>query len=184
VNRRDSNGELETWGYTGSSRSPSPVSVDHSITWSVLQLVCLCLKKREDLSFISQGSVLTEGVYFLQIEGESEFEGEKILRLSWWAPSFDCAKQCLWYGAAYHSRSCDGFMPDIPMMMCGGPHGSASRLDGYNLAFSCHCRPHVVLLCAWIFPFGMVPHPFASNMSATVEAPLLRLPMTCAASLH
>lgn len=78
VNRGDSNGELETWGYTGSSRGPSPVSVDHSITRSVLQLVCLCLKKREDLSFIDQGSVLTEGgVCFLQIEGESEFEGEK-----------------------------------------------------------------------------------------------------------
>jgi hypothetical protein len=53
------------------------VSVDHSITQSVLQLVCLCLKKREDLSFIAQGSVLTEGVCFLQIEGESEFEREK-----------------------------------------------------------------------------------------------------------
>jgi hypothetical protein len=148
------------------------VSVDHSITQSVLQLVCLCLKKREDLSFIAQGSVLTEGVCFLQIEGESEFEREKnpsVVMVG--APSFDCAKQCLWYGAAYHSRSCDGFMPDIPMMMCGGPHGSASRLDGYNLAFSCHCRPHVVLLCVWIFPFGMAPRAFASNMSATVEAP-------------
>jgi hypothetical protein len=75
-------------------------------------------------------------------------------------------------------------MVDVPTMMCGGSHGSASGLSGYNVAFSYHRGPHVVLPRAWIRPFGVAPHPIASDISATVEALVLRSPLTKATSSH
>jgi hypothetical protein len=64
-------------------------------------------------------------------------------------------------------------MAHVPVMMCGGSHGSALGLDGYNMAFSCHRGPYVVLSRAWIHPFGMAPCPVASDILAIVVAPVL-----------
>lgn len=52
------------------------------------------------------------------------------------------------------------------------------------MTFSCHRGPYVVLPCARIFPLGMAPRPVASDIPATVEAPVLRSSLTKAASSH
>jgi hypothetical protein len=75
-------------------------------------------------------------------------------------------------------------MDDLPTMMRGGYHGSTLGLDEDGMTFSRHYGPYVVLPCVWICLFGMAPHPIASVTSATVEALVLRLPLTGAASSH
>jgi hypothetical protein len=70
------------------------------------------------------------------------------------------------------------------MMMRDGYHGSALGLDEHGTTFSRHHGPYVVLPCVWICLFGMASHPIASVTSATMEALVLRLPLTRAASSH
>jgi hypothetical protein len=54
----------------------------------------------------------------------------------------------------------------------------ASGLDGRGATFSCHRGPYFVLPCARIRPFDMVTRPVASDIPATVEALVLRSPLT------
>jgi hypothetical protein len=75
-------------------------------------------------------------------------------------------------------------MANVLAMMCGGSHDSALGLGGYNIVFSCHRGPYVVLPCAWIRPFGMTSCLVASDIPTTVEASVLRSRLTGAASSH
>jgi hypothetical protein len=75
-------------------------------------------------------------------------------------------------------------MVDVSAIMCGGSHGFASGLSGYNVALSCHRGLYFVLPRAWIRPFGMAPRHVASTIPTTMEAPMLRSPWTGAASSH
>jgi hypothetical protein len=69
-------------------------------------------------------------------------------------------------------------------MTRGGSHGSALRLDLYNVAFSYRRGPFIVFLCTQILLLSMAPHTIASDILATVDNPVLRSPLTRASSSH
>jgi hypothetical protein len=73
-------------------------------------------------------------------------------------------------------------MADVPAMMRSGSHGLVHGLDEHGAASSHHRGPYVFLPCVWICLFGMVPRFVASVILATIEAPVLRSPLTRAAS--
>jgi hypothetical protein len=95
--------------------------------------------------------------------------------------SFGRAKLWFRYGAARHTCSCGRYVVDVPVMTCGGSHGSASGLDSYGVTFSYRRGPFVILSRARIPLPGMAPHPITSDILPTVETMVLRSPLTDAA---
>lgn len=79
---------------------------------------------------------------------------------------------------------CGGFIADVPVIMRDGSHGLAHGLDGHDVASSRHRGPCVGLPCAQIRLFDMAPRPVASVIPTTVEALVLRSPLTRATSSH
>jgi hypothetical protein len=67
---------------------------------------------------------------------------------------------------------------DIPVVMHSGSHGVGPGLDCHGMVPLHHHGTHVVLPHMWICPFNMAPCLVVSAVPPTVNALVLRLPLT------